>query len=79
MSMVAPTPVRPPTRLRPHLVEVQPTRGAGRHILTYTVGTALFWGLWAAVSVSADKWYGWLVIPLAAWTTVLAIYLIRTS
>ena len=79
MSTVAPTPVRPPAHVRPHLGEVQPTRRPERHIFTYTVGTALFWGLWAAVSVSADKWYWWLVVPLTAWTTVLAIYLIRTS
>ena len=50
-------------------------RGAKLHLLTYLVGSAIFWTLWAAVSVSADAWYWWLVVPFAGWTIVLALHL----
>jgi hypothetical protein len=47
----------------------------GLHLVTYVVGNALFWALWAAISVSADHWYWWAAVPLAGWTVVLAIHL----
>jgi hypothetical protein len=50
-------------------------RAANLHLLTYLVGNALFWTLWAAFSVSADAWYSWLVVPFAGWTIVLALHL----
>ena len=34
-------------------------RAAKLHLLTYLVGNAIFWTLWAAVSVAADAWYWW--------------------
>ena len=45
------------------------------HLLTYLVGNAIFWTLWAALSVSADAWYWWLIVPFAGWTIVLALHL----
>ena len=50
-------------------------RAAKLHLLTYLVGNAIFWTLWAAVSVSGDAWYWWLVVPFAGWTIVLALHL----
>lgn len=50
-------------------------RGAKLHVLTYLVGNAIFWTLWAAISVAADAWYWWLVVPFAGWTIVLALHL----
>ena len=50
-------------------------RVAKLHLLTYVVGNAIFWTLWAAVCVSADAWYWWLVVPFAGWTIVLALHL----
>ena len=44
------------------------------HLFTYTVGNALAWILWAAVSVTADHWYWWVVIPLLGWMLVLALH-----
>jgi hypothetical protein len=46
-------------------------RRAKVHLVTYVVGNALFWGLWAALSVTADHWYWWPLVPLAGWTLVL--------
>jgi 2TM domain-containing protein len=48
---------------------------ASLHLFSYVVGNALAWALWGAVSISADHWYWWAVIPLAGWTLVLAIHL----
>jgi hypothetical protein len=50
-------------------------RRARLHLFTYLVGNALFWGLWGAVSVSADRWYWWPIVPLAGWTLVLGLHL----
>ena len=50
-------------------------RAAKLHLLTYLVGNVIFWTLWVAVSVSADAWYWWLVVPFAGWTIVLALHL----
>jgi hypothetical protein len=50
-------------------------RAAKLHLFSYLVGNALFWTLWAAVAVSADAWYWWLVVPFAGWTIVLALHL----
>ena len=49
------------------------------HVLTYVVGNAAFWTLWAAVSVSADTWYWWWVVPFAGWTIVLALHVGHAS
>ena len=50
-------------------------RLAQRDLTTYVVGNAVFWLLWAAISISADHWYWWAAVPLAAWTAVLALHL----
>lgn len=50
-------------------------RIAKLHLLTYLVANAIFWTLWAAVSVSAGAWYWWLVVPFAGWTIVVALHL----
>jgi hypothetical protein len=39
------------------------------------MGSALFWVLWAAISVSADHWYWWLTVPIAGWTLLLCFHL----
>ena len=76
MSAVAHGPVRPPAQLPPELRLIGGRRRAARlHLLTYVVGNAFFWVLWAAVSVSADHWYWWAVVPVAGWTLVLALHL----
>lgn len=69
-----PVPVELPP---PPELQVIPGGGpaADLHLFTYVVGNALAWVLWAAVSVSADQWYWWLVVPLAGWTLVLALHL----
>jgi hypothetical protein len=56
------------------VIEVR-RRKAKLHLLTYTVGSALFWVLWAAISVIADSWYWWAVVPVAGWTLALALHL----
>jgi hypothetical protein len=66
----------PPPRPRPELRVVEARRHAAKvHLWTYIVGNALFWTLWAAVSVSTDDWYWWIVVPFLAWTVVLALHL----
>jgi hypothetical protein len=67
---VHPAPARP--RLR--IVDAK-RRGAQVHLLTYLVGSALFWVLWSAISVSAETWYWWALLPLAGWTLVLWLHL----
>lgn len=62
--------------LRPAL-RVESRRAAKLYLLTCLVGNASCWMLWAAVAVSADDWYWWLVVPLAGWTIVLALHLWR--
>ena len=37
-------------------------RAAQLHLFTYIVGNALFWTLWAATSVAADRWYWWPIL-----------------
>lgn len=64
--------VSPP---RVELRVIESRRTAKLDLLTYVVASALFWTLWAALSVSAERWYWWLVVPLAAWTLVLALHL----
>ena len=63
--------VPPPPRLR--LVETR--RRERPHLLTYVVANAVTWALWAAISVSADPWYWWPIVPLVGWTLVLALHL----
>lgn len=45
------------------------------HLFTYLVGNALLWTLWGAISISANDWYWWPVVPFAGWTLVLALHL----
>ena len=52
-------------------------RVAKLHLLTYLIGNAIVWTLWAAVFVSADAWYWWLFVPFAGWTIVLALHLLH--
>ena len=45
------------------------------HLFTFTIGSAVFWTLWAAISVTADPWYWWPLVPLAGWALLLAGHL----
>lgn len=67
-------PVESPPRPRLRVVEArrQPPKP---HLFTYIVGNALCWTLWAALSVSAEHWYWWVVVPLVGWTLVLTLEL----
>lgn len=67
-------PARPRTKPDLRLIESR-QRIAKLHLLTYLVANAIFWTLWAAVSVSAGAWYWWLVVPFAGWTIVVALHL----
>lgn len=61
---------------RPELRLVEARQHAAKvHLWTYIAGNALFWTLWAAVSVSTDAWYWWIVVPFLGWTVVLALHL----
>jgi hypothetical protein len=69
-------PVREVLPRRPDLRVIERSGQAGElHLLTYLVGNAVFWSLWAAAFVSADAWYWWLVVPVVGWTIVLALHL----
>jgi uncharacterized protein DUF3995 len=50
----------------------------GRHVRSFAVGNAGAWLVWGAISISAHRWYWWPVLPLAAWTATLALY-VRTA
>ena len=70
-----PKTARGPAMASPKLRLVETRRRRARlHLFTYVVGNALFWALWAAISVSADHWYWWPVVPLVGWTLVLALH-----
>lgn len=60
---------------RPRLRVIESRRGAQPQLLTYIVGNALFWTLWAAISVTADRWYWWPVLPFVGWALVLSAHL----
>ena len=65
-----------PALARPSLRLIKPSRPPAQvHLFTYVVGSALFWTLWGAVSVSAERWYWWPVAPFAGWTLVLILHL----
>lgn len=49
-----------------------------RRPLTYVAGNALLWVLLGAISISADQWYWWPVIPFVCWSVVLALHLWQT-
>ena len=70
-----------PRAARPHRPELgllAPSRRAAQpHRLTYVIGNALFWTLWAAISLTADPWYWWPIAPFVAWALVLAAHLRR--
>lgn len=61
-----------PPRVEVRVIESR-RRAAKLHLVTYLVGSAFFWTLWASLSVSAERWYWWLLVPFAAWTLVLAL------
>ena len=69
-------PARPSRRVsrKPPVVDAR-RRRANLHLFTYIVGSALFWVLWAAISISADTWYWWALVPIVGWTLVLAVHL----
>ena len=61
---------------RPQLRVVEARRRAAQlHLFIYVVGNALFWTLWAAISVTADRWYWWPILPFVGWALVLAAHL----
>lgn len=65
-----------PTFERSVLRPVESKRPAAKlHLFTYTVGSALAWILWGAITLSTDHWYWWPVVLLAGWTLVLALHL----
>lgn len=66
----------PPRAPGPELRLLEAKRRVARlHLLTYIVGNACFWILWGALSISADHWYWWPLVPVAAWTVVLVLHL----
>ena len=73
LSHPKPAPDLPPGR--PRLRVIESRRPATLHLLTYLVGNALFWTLWAAISVTADSWYWWPILPFVGWALVLAAHL----
>jgi 2TM domain-containing protein len=71
-----PKPTRAALPRRPELRLVEGRRRAAQlHLLTFVVGNALFWTLWGAISVTADRWYWWPVVPVVGWAVVLAGHL----
>jgi hypothetical protein len=69
-----PAPAALPQRPQLRLVEAK-QRVAKLHLFTYIVGNALFWTLWAAISVTSDHWYWWPIVPFVGWALVLAAHL----
>ena len=77
-ALARPRPALPPARGPRPLRLVEATPGVPKlHLLTYVVGNAAFWALWAAVSVSADRWYWWATVPIAGWTLVLGLHFLH--
>jgi 2TM domain len=72
-----PLPSSVPARRRttPDLRLIESKRAAKLHLFTYVLGNAIFWTLWAALSVSADDWYWWLAVPFVGWTIVLVLHI----
>ena len=61
---------------RPQLRVVEARRRAAQlHLFIYGVGSALFWTRWAAISVTADRWYWWPILPFVGWALALAAHL----
>jgi hypothetical protein len=60
---------------RPTLRVIESTKPAQLHLFTYVVGNAMFWTLWGAICVSADRWHWWPILPFAGWALVLSAYL----
>ncbi|HEX9415668.1 MAG TPA: 2TM domain-containing protein [Gaiellaceae bacterium] len=50
-------------------------RLAKLHLFTYAIGNAIFWALLGAISIGADTWYWWPVLPLVGWAIVLGVHL----
>jgi len=77
--MVVQTQPKPAPAALAQRLELRPVEArrpaAQLHLFTYIVGSAFVWTLWAAVSVSADRWYWWPIVPLAGWALVLAGHL----
>ena len=67
-----------PPRLAARRVDAR-RAAAHLHLFTFVVGNALFWALWGAIAVSAERWYWWPLVPLAGWTLVLAAHLRHAS
>ncbi len=74
-----PKPTRRPTVPEPRLGPVEARRREKLHLLTFVVGNALAWILWGAISISAEHWCWWPVVPLAGWTLVLVLHLRRIN
>jgi len=62
---------RPPLRV---LVGGRSRRAFDLHLVSYVVGNAVFWTLWAAVTVEAEPWFWWPLVPSAAWTIVVLLH-----
>lgn len=76
MSVQAhPGPAVVPPR-RPELRAIEGgRRSADLDLFTYVVVGAVAWTLWAALTVSADAWYWWPLVPLVGWALVLSAHL----
>jgi hypothetical protein len=77
-ALVQPKLAPAPTETRPQLRAVPARPRTDLHLYTYLVSNALAWALWAAISVSAEAWYWWVIVPLTGWTLVLALHLGHT-
>ncbi|HWJ45821.1 MAG TPA: 2TM domain-containing protein [Gaiellaceae bacterium] len=67
---------RGPAQPRPELRLTESRRRRLQpHLFTYLVGNALAWTLWGALSISADGWYWWPLVPFTGWTLVLTLHL----
>lgn len=69
-----PTSAALPQRPELRVIEARRAGGAASSV-QYVVGSALFWTLWAAISVTSDRWYWWPIVPFAGWALVLAAHL----
>lgn len=74
VCVLAPASAHVPARVQLRAQAARPRlRRRGGRAFTYTVGTAAFWVLLAALAVSAESWVWWVGVVLAAWVLVAAV------